>query len=86
MSKNQKGEAVFLISQVMTTKEASKLWGISDSHLRNMLNRFKKFDNQIERGLVRKSESTWLVTDMAMREVLGEQPTNSGKKYINKDK
>lgn len=60
------------LKDVYSVKEASEIWGISESNLRNALNRYGRFDDQIKRGLVKKSGGTWIVTKKAMIEVFGE--------------
>ena len=60
------------ISEVMTAPEAEERWGLQPgtiraSCLRGPLSRY------IERGLVRKSGGTWLVTVQAMQEVYGKE-------------
>lgn len=61
------------LKDVYSTKEASELWGISDSNLRNALNRYGRFDEQIKKVLVKKSGGSWIVTKKAMEEVFGPQ-------------
>lgn len=60
------------LKDVYSIKEASELWGISESNLRNALNRYDRFNEQIKRGLAKKSANTWIVTKKAMEEVFGE--------------
>nr|WP_235887972.1 helix-turn-helix domain-containing protein [Neobacillus paridis] len=54
-----------------TPPEAAKQWGLKKDTVRAALTR-GLFDKQIEKGLVRKSEGTWLVHKQAMVEVYGE--------------
>lgn len=63
------------LNEVYTLSEAAKAWGISSTNLRNSLNRFGRFDRQIEKGTVKKSCGTWIVTSQAMREVFGPKKT-----------
>lgn len=60
------------LKDVYSIKEAAKLWGISESNLRNALNRYGRFENQIKKGLAKKSGGAWIVTKKAMTEVFGE--------------
>lgn len=60
-----------LLNKVMTPPEASQRWGLKRDTVRAALTR-GRFDEQIARGLVRKAEKTWLITEQAMREVYGE--------------
>lgn len=56
---------------IMTTTEAAEKWGLKENTVRAALTR-GRFDNQIMRGIVRKSGKIWLVTEQAMREIYGE--------------
>ena len=56
----------------MTATEASERWGLAESTIRVAIRR-GQFDDQIERGLVRKSGKVWLLTDVAMTEVYGPE-------------
>lgn len=56
---------------VMTPPEASKQWGLSKDTVRAALTR-GRFDEQIKKGLVRKSGGQWLLNKQAMYEVYGE--------------
>lgn len=66
------------LNEVYTLKEASQIWNISDSNLRNALVKFNRFEQQIKKGTVKKSCGTWLVTRQAMIQVFGE-PKKEGK-------
>lgn len=63
------------LDDVYTLSEAAKEWGISSTNLRNALNRFGRFDRQIEKRTAKKSCGTWLVTGEAMKEVFGPKRT-----------
>lgn len=54
----------------MTASEAEKRWGLKEGTVRAALNR--RLDGQKSRGLAKKSEGVWLITEQAMREVYGE--------------
>ncbi|WEG14909.1 helix-turn-helix domain-containing protein [Pullulanibacillus sp. KACC 23026] len=56
----------------MTPPEASERWGLKKDTVRAALTR-GRFDDQIKRGLVRKSGSTWLIHEQAMIEVYGHR-------------
>jgi len=60
------------ISETMTATEADERWGLQPGTVRASCVRgpLKKY---IERGLVRKSGGTWLVTVQAMEEVYGKE-------------
>lgn len=60
------------LENVYGIKEASELWEISKSNLRNALNRYGRFDDQIKRGLAKKSGGQWIITKLAMEEVFGK--------------
>lgn len=60
------------LQQIMTATEAEERWGLQPgtvraSCLRGPLSRY------IEKGLVRKSGGTWLVTVQAMEETYGKE-------------
>lgn len=55
----------------MTAAEAEERWGLQSGTVRSSCIRGKLKD-YIEKGLVRKSSSTWLVTEKAMIDVFGE--------------
>lgn len=60
------------IYDILTTKEASELWSITqDSLLQNCRGRVK---NGFREGEFRKSGGTWLVTRKAMIRLYGEPP------------
>ena len=56
------------IYDILTFKEASELWGIATSTLRNCVLREKFLE-----GEYRKSGSTWLITKREMERVYGPQ-------------
>lgn len=60
------------LGRVMTPGEVEERWGLKDGTIRAALTR-GRFDDQIERGLIRKSKKVWLLTDLAIREVYGEE-------------
>jgi hypothetical protein len=60
------------LDRVMTPGEVEDRWGLKDGTIRAACTR-GQFDDQIERGLVRKSKKVWLLTDVAVREVYGEE-------------
>lgn len=60
----------------MTAKEAESRWGLKDSTVRHACRRSKKMKEYGERGLMRKSAGTWLVTDTLMKKVYGEEKGN----------
>lgn len=72
------------LNEVYTLKEASELWKISDSNLRNAIVKFNRFDQQIKEGTVKKSCGTWLVTRQAMIQVFG-YPKREEKKMTKLD-
>jgi hypothetical protein len=55
----------------MTASEAEQRWGLSSGTVRAACVR-GLFEEQIEKGLVRKSGKVWLVTDEAMKNKYGE--------------
>lgn len=57
------------IKEIMTFKEASKIWGKAESTLRMMIRAGKL----IEGIDYRKSGGTWLITREAMRKVYGKE-------------
>ncbi|MCP8970553.1 helix-turn-helix domain-containing protein [Ectobacillus ponti] len=59
------------LDEVYSLQEAGKLWGVSDSNLRNALGKFRRFEKQISEGTAKKSGGTWIVTKQAMEEVFG---------------
>lgn len=59
----------------MVPAESAEKWGIQRNTVIAALNR-GRFDDQIARGLVRRSGNTWLITEQAMREVFGEPKSN----------
>lgn len=56
----------------MTASEADERWGLQPGTVRSSCVR-GPLKKHIERGLVRKSGSTWLVTEQAMTEVYGPE-------------
>lgn len=63
------------LNDVYTLSEAAQAWDISSTNLRNSLNRYGRFDQQIKKGTVKKSCGTWIVTGQAMKEVFGPKKT-----------
>ena len=57
------------LQNVLTFAEAAKVWKISDSTLRKMVNTGKLKENIH----YKKSGSTWIITRMAMRKIYGEE-------------
>lgn len=56
----------------MTAAEAEKRWGLPDGAVRKgcTSGRLREY---VEKGLARKSGGTWLVSDIAMQEVYGDE-------------
>lgn len=56
----------------MTAAEAEKRWGLPDGAVRKgcTSGRLREY---VEKGLARKSGGTWIVSDIAMQEVYGEE-------------
>lgn len=53
---------------ILTFKEAAKMWGLSDSTLRKLV-----VTNKLTEGIdYRKSGGTWLITKNAMRKIYGD--------------
>lgn len=71
------------LDEVYTIKEASVIWGISDSNIRNAITKFARFESQIADGTVKQSGSTWLVSRQAMEEVFGDKQSKPN--YIRVD-
>lgn len=65
------------LNEVYTLKEASYIWGTSDSNLRNALGeKFNRFDKQKKEGTVKQCiGGTWIVSKQAMEEVFGKMKT-----------
>jgi Helix-turn-helix domain len=64
----------------MSPTEAAERWGLKRNTIIAALNR-GRFDEQIERGLVKKYETEygkneWYITVQAMKEVYGPEPEN----------
>ena len=57
----------------MTAAEADERWGLQPGTVRSSCVR-GKLKEYIEKGLVRKSGKTWLVTEQAMTAVYGTEP------------
>lgn len=60
-----------MLIDVMTASEADEKWGLSKGMVRQSCVR-GKLKGYIEKGLVKKSSGTWLVTKQAMEEVFGK--------------
>ena len=62
----------FTVVKWMTAAEAEKRWGLPDGAVRKgcASGRLREY---VEKGLARKSGGTWLVSDIAMREVYGDE-------------
>lgn len=55
----------------MTAKEAEDLWGLRQGFVRQSCTK-GRLKAYIEKGMVRKSAGTWLVTDKAMKDSYGD--------------
>ncbi|AYC54106.1 hypothetical protein ACH95_11860 [Bacillus glycinifermentans] len=65
-------EPRFPLSEIFTASTGSKYKGIPYSTLKDDLNRYHKFKEQIEKGLVKKEGNVWLITKQALEEVYGD--------------
>lgn len=61
------------LDEVYTITEASEIWGISDSNIRNAITKFGRFEAQKADGTIKQSGSTWLISRQAMEEVFGDK-------------
>lgn len=60
----------------MTAAEAEKRWDLNEGTVRAACTR-GPLAEYVDKGLARKSGGTWLVSDIAMREVYGEEKENT---------
>ncbi|MFE7064459.1 helix-turn-helix domain-containing protein [Sutcliffiella sp. NPDC057660] len=67
----------FALSEIYTAASASNKRNIPYSTLKDDIVRYRKFDSQLERGLIKKEGRVWLVTEQALNEVYGSQDTEN---------
>ncbi|MBA4544594.1 DNA-binding protein [Thermoactinomyces daqus] len=60
-----------VLQHIMTTSEAAQRWGYKENTIRAAIAR-GRFDEQIRKGMLRKSGDTWLIHEKAMYEVYGK--------------
>ena len=68
------------LEQVLTFAEATKLWGLGHSTLREAAKHSRFLP-----GEIRKSGGTWLVTEEAMRRLYGNPKGGENMQYYRKD-
>ncbi|MGM0924678.1 MAG: helix-turn-helix domain-containing protein [Bacillota bacterium] len=62
-------EPRFSLSEIFTASTGARYIGIPYSTLKDDLSRYNKFEEQIERGLVKKEGRVWMITKQALEEV-----------------
>lgn len=67
----------FSLEEIHTASASAKIWGIPYSTLKDDLTRYKKFQSQIARGLAKKEDRVWLISEEAMKEVYGEKRSDN---------
>ena len=59
----------FPLGDIYTASTASEKFKIPYSTLKDDLNRYHRFDEQIKNGLVKKEGRVWIITRQAIKEV-----------------
>ncbi|NLP52042.1 helix-turn-helix domain-containing protein [Bacillus sp. RO1] len=67
----------FSLAEIYTAATASAKRNIPYSTLKDDIVRYGKFENQMERGLIKKEGRVWLLSEQALDEVYGSQDTEN---------